>query len=203
MAIRHTEIEVKFHVARLKDLEERIRQRGATLEHPRVHETNLRFDTLDGDLERGQRALRLRHDTVVRLTYKGPGDLEDGIRRRPEVEVQVDDFDRARAFLEGLGYVVVFRYEKYRTTYERGSVTILLDELPYGDFVELEGNAELLRPLAAMLGLKWEAALPLSYHMLFEALKANRHLTFADLTFINFSQSAARIGDLGVVAADG
>ena len=203
MATRHIEVEAKFHVAHLKDLEERIRQRGATLEHPRVLETNLRFDTLDGGLERGQRALRLRHDTIVSLTYKGAGELDDGIRSRPEIEVQVDDFDRTRAILAGLGYVVVFAYEKYRTTYERRGVKILLDELPYGDFVELEGNAELLKPLAADLRLKWEAAVPLSYHMLFKALRDKRSLTFRDSTFTNFADTAARIGDLGVGPADG
>jgi len=30
-------------------------------------------------------------------------------------------------------------YEKYRTTFTIGSLEVVLDELPYGNFVEIEG----------------------------------------------------------------
>ena len=74
--------------------------------------------------------------------------------------------------LEGLGYVVVFEYEKYRTTYSLDGVELMLDELPYGDFVELEGTSRGSGPQPRMLGLRWEAAIPDSYHALFEQLQS-------------------------------
>jgi adenylate cyclase class 2 len=128
--------------------------------------------------------------------------LTDGVRTRAESEVQVDDWDRARAVIEGLGYVVVFEYEKFRATYGLGEVEIMLDELPYGDFVELEGAAEQLKPAAERLGLRWAAAVPESYHALFEKLQTARGLPFRDLTFSNFAGVAARVGDVLVSAAD-
>jgi adenylate cyclase, class 2 len=196
------EIEAKFYVGRLRSLEERVVQRGGRLHSARILETNLRFDTADEQLRRGNRALRLRRDSTVTLTYKGPGAMRDGIRRRPESEVQVADLERARAVLEGLGYVVVFEYEKYRTTYSLGDVEIMLDELPYGDFVELEGGSDLLKPAALQLGLRWETAIPHSYHSLFEQLRAARSLLFRDLTFENFARVTARIDDLHLAQAD-
>jgi adenylate cyclase class 2 len=196
------EVEVKFHIAHLHALERRVIQCGGRLIGSRVLETNLRFDTPDGQLRRGHRALRLRRDAAVTLTYKGAGDLNDGIRIRPEAEVQVGDMEDARAVLEGLGFVVVFQYEKYRTTYEMGDVEVMLDELPYGDFIEIEGGREKLRPAAEQLGLRWETAIPHSYHALFEKLRAAAGLPFQDLTFDNFKQLSAGIAGLGSAAAD-
>ncbi len=196
------EEEVKFHIAHLRELEQRILQRGGRLISARTLETNLRFDTPDGQLRRGQRALRLRVDAAVRLTYKGPGSLKDGVRTRPEAEVQVHDLEGAREVLEGLGYAVIFEYEKYRTTYSLDQIEFMLDELPYGDFVELEGTSERLRPAAEELGLHWARAIPDSYQFLFEKLQRARSLPFRDLTFENFAAVAARIGELDILPAD-
>ena len=54
--------------------------------------------------------------------------------------MEVESFDQARAFLAALGYQVDMVYEKYRTKYELEGVHLDLDEMPYGDFIELEGN---------------------------------------------------------------
>ncbi len=196
------EVEVKFHIAHLQELEQRILQRGGRLISARGLETNLRFDTPDGQLRRGQRALRLRVDSAIKLTYKGPGTLQHGVRTRPEAEVLVHDLEGARAVLEGLGYVEIFEYEKYRTTYSLDHIEVMLDELPYGDFVELEGAFAALRPVAERLDLHWASAIPDSYHLLFERLQSACKLPFRDLTFGNFAAVAARIGELGIPAAD-
>lgn len=203
MGSRPEEVEAKFHVRRLEDLEKRVLEQGGVLTSPRTLETNLRFDTPDGQLRRGHRVLRLRRDSVVTLTYKGSGAVDDGIRSRPELEVGVADLEQARAVLEGLGYIVIFRYEKYRTTYRMGGVEIMLDELPYGNFVELEGDEDQLRPTAAKLGLRWGAVIPEGYHTLFESLRSALDLPFEDLTFDNFAQTSARIEHLDLAQADG
>ncbi len=63
-------------------------------------------------------------------------------------------------------------YEKYRTTYELDDALIMLDELPYGSFLEIEGETvEQIRDIAATLHLNWEAAIPSSYTALFESLR--------------------------------
>ena len=134
------EREIKLYVLHLDQLVRRLQELQARLSQPRVLETNLRFDLPDGSLRAAGRVLRLRRDTEARLTYTGPGQNDQGILDRQEIEFVVDDFEKARKFLEALGYQQSMAYEKYRTTYERENVAIMLDELPYGKFVEIEGD---------------------------------------------------------------
>ena len=97
------EIEAKFYVRKLSRIENRLTELNAHLIQPRVHETNLRFDTAGRDLRSGGRVLRLRQDDQARLTYKGPSDKTEGVMNREEIEFVVEDFERAKQFIEALG----------------------------------------------------------------------------------------------------
>ena len=186
MAEKQTETEVKFCIKDPSRLEAKLHESKAQLFSPRTFEVNLRFDNQNGDLTRTGRVLRLRKDNLARLTYKDHGRQIQGALNRREIEFVADDFDSARQFIEALGYEVVFIYEKYRTVYEYKGTHIMLDELPYGNFIEIEGEMETLRPIADELNLDWSKAIPASYHTLFERLGGLRGLTFRDLTFENF-----------------
>jgi adenylate cyclase class 2 len=181
------ELEVKFYLSDLPALRARLEAAGAQLFKPRVHEINLRFDTPSGDLTHGYRVLRLRQDSEARLTYKGPGELVDGVRSRQELEFTVSDFETARHFLEALGYEVSVMYEKYRATYTLNGVLVTLDEMPYGNFAEIEGpDGGSIRKTAEVLGLDWERRILDSYIMLFDRLRERFGLAFRDLSFANF-----------------
>lgn len=185
--MKDQELEVKFYVHDLAKVEQRLTALAAILTQPRTHEVNLRFDTPAGELARGLRVLRLRQDTAARLTYKGPAQERDGVRVRQEIEFVVEDFETARAFLEALGYRISMMYEKYRTVYDIGDVHITLDELPYGNFVEIEGpGVERIRSVNQHLGLDWSASVSESYVMLFDRLRRVMNLPFRDLSFENF-----------------
>jgi adenylate cyclase class 2 len=181
------ELEVKFYLPDLSSLQTRLEASGAQLVQPRVHEVNLRFDTPTGDLTRGYRVLRLRQDSEARLTYKGPGVLQDGVRARQELEFTVSDFDTARKFLEALGYTVSVMYEKYRATYALQGVLVTLDKMPYGNFAEIEGpDGASIHQAAEALGLDWERRILDSYLVLFDRLRERLGFTFRDLSFENF-----------------
>ena len=196
------EIEAKFYIQNPDKFRRHLEAQGARLKEPRVREMNLRFDTPQRDLGRDGRVLRLRQDTRARITYKDAGRVEAGAINRRELEFAVDDFDAAREFLEALGYEVALTYEKYRTTYQLDEVELMLDEMPYGNFVEIEGAEKALGPTAERLGLRWEAAIPGSYSQLFDHLRARRRLSFRDLTFDNLRDVHASAADLGVRPAD-
>lgn len=197
------EIEAKFYVLDLKRIIKQLEALGAQLIHDRVLETNIRFD-LPGALLRAEgRVLRLRHDTEVRLTYKSAGKNTEGILSREEIEFVVEDFEKAKRFLEALGYQKLVYYEKYRTTYKLNDTLIMLDELPYGDFVEIEGQShDLIRVEANRLNLKWDAAIGTSYHALFERVRSSLSLAFEDLDFANFVGKQVDAKALGVLPAD-
>jgi adenylate cyclase, class 2 len=197
------EIEAKFYVRDLKKIELCLQELEAHLIQPRVLETNIRFDLPDGGLRSEGRVLRLRQDTQAKFTYKGAGKSEQGIVNRTEIEFAVGDFEQAKLFLEALGYQKILQYDKYRTIYilESGSLLskiheqaygfhtchIMLDELPYGNFVEVEGeDIASIQAAAEKLNLDMQTAISESYSSLFEKVRRTLRLTFSDLTFENF-----------------
>ncbi len=203
-----TETEAKFYVCDLAAVQSRLEKLGARLLQPRSLETNLRFDLPDGSLRQGGRVLRLRQDGSARLTYKGPSEVVEGVQNRPEIEVEVGDFDTAHRLLESLGYRVVATYEKYRQVYslelEYGGLHVFLDELPYGDFVEIEGETvEVVIAAAKQLGLDPKAAIPVSYLALFESLSAERGYDPSKLTFTALAGLSPQPEHLHIRAADG
>ena len=201
--MKDQELEVKFFIADLAGLEARLQAAGANLAQPRSHEINLRFDTPSGDLTRTSRVLRLRQDTAARLTYKGPSESQAGVRVRQELEFTVGDFDAARAFLEALGYQVSMIYEKYRATYDLQGVHVTLDELPYGNFAEIEGpDSVSIHNVNQSLDLDWEARIAFSYTVLFDQLRSTLGLAFRDLTFDNFQDLNISPAALNVRPAD-
>jgi hypothetical protein len=80
---------------------------------------------------------------------------------------------------------------------------VLLDELPYGNFIEVEGKdpVEITR-ISERLGLNWNARAPESYLVLFDRLKALEKYDFRDLTFNNFAGIKVTGDLLGVNPAD-
>ncbi len=197
------ELEVKFFVLDLAEVERRLLELGAAPSQARTLEVNLRFDSAAGELAQSLRVLRLRKDTATRLTYKGPAQSYGGARLRPEIEFEVSDFEAAQAFLEALGYQVVVVYEKYRAMYELAGVHVTLDEMPYGNFVEIEGPDPVsLQIVNRKLALDWQAQVPGSYTSIFERLKAEQGYNFRDLTFENFQGIAITAEMLHVTPAD-
>ena len=202
MSSSDQELEVKFYLSRRKDMEAKLSSVGP-VSAPRVHEVNLRLDTTDLSLSSTGKLLRLRQDTRARVTYKGAGSEEGGARLRQELEFTVSDFDTALALFEALGYQVYMMYEKYRTTYQLGNVEVTLDEMPTGDFLEIEGpDGESIRRAAVQLELNWEARILDSYTVLFERTRAQLGFDFRDLSFENFKGMKISPALLGVRIAD-
>jgi len=198
-AADHLEVEVKFLVADLDVVRRRLAGAGATDGAPRVHERNVRFDTADESLLARQALLRLRQDTRVRLTYKGLAaqDAASEAKIREELELEVADFDRMALILARLGFGPVQTYEKYRQTYHWGDVEVVLDEMPFGTFVELEGPSDKsLKAAAAALGLDWERRVLANYLALMELARSTFNLPFRDLTFANFERHPVDMGTL-------
>jgi adenylate cyclase, class 2 len=196
------EIEAKFYVNNLSKIETRLQKLKARLIQARMHEKNLRFDTTDQSLRKAGRVLRLRQDNAARMTYKEPGEKSEGVMSRTEIEFIVEDFGKAKQLLESLGYKPVIFYEKYRTTYELDNTDIMLDELPYGNFIEIEGrDSASIRTIAGKLHIKWEPVAT-SYHGLFERVCGPRKLDPSQLTFAAFGESKPSPEEMGVFVAD-
>ncbi len=197
------ETEAKFYVRDLKRIERCLLDLKAHLIQPRIHEINLRFDNASGDLRREFKVLRLRKDTEAKFAFKGPGAEVGGALSRREIEFTVGDFDAAKEFLEAIGFMPIVFYEKFRATFEWNGVHIMLDELPHGNFVEIEGkDITALQQVAGLLNLNWEASIKASYHALFVRAAEKHALDASQLSFEALKSVRIRAEDMRVVAAD-
>ena len=186
MTNTYNETEIKLYVPDLQPVQQKLEAAGATLKAPRVYERNVRYDDAEHTLTLSGKVIRLRQDTRVRLTYKEDGKVTDGVVSRFEAEVEVSDFDAMETILGKMGYSPYLIYEKYRTTYELDDAEIVLDEMPYGNFVEIEGELETIKKLITTLELGAARQYEGSYSTLFERVRQKLGLTFTDLTFANF-----------------
>ncbi len=196
----NTETEVKLYVPHLELVQVRLERVGAQLTAPRVYERNVRYENAEKSLTPNGIVVRLRQDSRVRLTYKEGSSVQEGVVSRTEIEVEVSDFDSMQTILGKLGYQPHMVYEKYRTTYELDTAEIVLDEMPYGSFVEIEGDKGTIEMVIKRLELGSAPRYPGSYTTLFERAKGNLGLVFDNLTFDNFKdvdvpESAFQIPD--------
>ena len=192
------EVEVKFLVANLAEMRRKLLLAGAVLKKARVYERNIRFDTPDEVLLQKWQLLRLRQDTAVRITFKSPviEDLTSEAKVREELEITVDDFDTAVTIFKRLGFHPIQVYEKYRETFQLGDVEVVLDEMPFGNFMELEGSEFEIKKTVTALNLEWNKRILGNYLGLMSELKAFHNLPFNDLTFANLQDTAVTIADI-------
>ncbi len=202
------EIELKFLVQDLENLESRILALGGK---PRKHpglEHNLLFDDRNSSIARRNGILRLRRDVNgATLTLKLPAsglsqEERKAAKIRQEFQVSVGDFEAMRAILECLGYSVWSGYEKVRKEFELGQVVISLDTMPFGQFVELEGPLEGIQSLARSLGLDLEKRITRGYISLFVEAKSKLGLDDDYLGFDNWNSKALDWSLLGIEPAD-
>ena len=175
------EVEVKFESHTLAAMRVRLIELGALLTQSRHLERNILFDNDDGALTEQRMVLRLRSALDNWLTLKTPlPDEDDQHKVRAELETRIEDFDVMYAILSVLGFDDVWRYEKYRESFQIDDVICSLDHTPIGDFVELEGAPAALRPLAERLGFDWSTRNLHSYRQLFKtrALPSQHDMLF-------------------------
>lgn len=166
----------------------------------RVFEANEVFDDAAGSLRAGGILLRLRQESGVSgglLTLKLPAPGPAGLKTREERETRVQDPDALRAVLEGLGYRVLLRYEKVRETWLLAGCHVCLDHLPFGDFVELEGEPAAIAAVRRRLGLAGHPASDRNYHALFREHLEQRGLPAQDSFVFAAPERQALLASLG------
>lgn len=148
------ETEIKIRVGDVEEIEAKLRSRGFTETSPRAFESNTVWDTPERDLKGSGELVRLRTTRGRHvLTYKGKAHTEK-YKSREELESECSSVDALQRVFARLGLEPMFRYEKYRTEFQRqgeeGIVTV--DETPIGNFIELEGEPAWIDTVAEELG---------------------------------------------------
>ena len=184
--LEHFETEVKFLITDAGGLREKLISLGA-VSGGNFFETNIRFDNKNKSLFENKSLLRLRKDAKTTLTFKSRPPVKDNqFKIMRELEVEVGDFSIACQILESLGFIKEQIYEKWRETLTIGSTYFCIDKMPYGDFLEIEGQKEEIIKYSSLLGFDWEKRILFNYLELFDILKTSLGLPFSDVTFDNF-----------------
>ncbi|HEX8293356.1 MAG TPA: class IV adenylate cyclase [Pyrinomonadaceae bacterium] len=115
-------------------------------------------------LDPARRVLRLRRkgDRAV-FTFKERDLSGSPVKRQREEETEVADAGALAAILEALGYRPVLVYEKRRETWQVADAEVVIDELPFGLFVEIEGDEARILEAEKLLGLDSAEAEHASY----------------------------------------
>ena len=185
------EIEVKFLIRDLAELEAKLRAVGFRQKTPRTFERNTLYDNQDKQLQKGGALLRLRHyGETWTLTHKAKGRAGPH-KTRTELETEVRDGEAMHAILLALGYQPGFRYEKYRAEWTDGEGHVVLDETPIGNVAEIEGPAAWIDKTAAALGVNRHDYLTTNYAQLFFDWKKRTGSKAQEMTFAAVQASTA------------
>jgi adenylate cyclase class 2 len=181
------ETEIKFRVADTAALEAKLAAVGFHLVTPRSFESNVLYDTPGRSLRLKRELLRIRNYagrwllTHKRVPDSGIG--EDRHKHRVETETELSDGTALADVFATIGFVPVFRYEKWRTEWSDGTGHCVVDETPIGAFAELEGPPEWIDGITQELSVAPEDQMTLSYGRLFEQWKEQTGSPAEDLTF--------------------
>jgi len=180
------EIEIKLRLPEdLGEIRKTLRRLGFHVHKRRAFESNVLFDDTKHRLRKHGKLLRVRRSGKEGLlTMKGPSE-QSRFKKRWEIETEFPDGDVIEQILAQIGYHPVFRYEKFRTEYTRGSAggEVLLDETPIGNFLELEGRPLWIERTAKLLGYSRADYINRSYGYLYLAYCRERRVRPKDMIF--------------------
>jgi len=88
------------------------------------------------------------------LTYKERFPSRSDIKHQREDETRVDNAEGMELILDALGFHPALVYEKRRQRWYVGDSEIAIDELPFGLFMEIEGDEAGIRETESQLAIK-------------------------------------------------
>ena len=159
------------------------------LAEPRHFEDNWLLDSPDKTLLTQGKALRVRFAGGKGwITYKGAvRDVDSVVKVREEIEVETTAPERTIELFERLGFQRSFRYQKYRTVYQLAvdgkELTVVFDETPMGNFIEIEGNESTVARVFEASGFSASDIVRESYPELQAKRCRERDVPLEDLVF--------------------
>ena len=179
----NSEIEIKFRIAAVRTLNQRLKKAGFRLLTPSTHELNTLYDFPGKPLRRRGELLRLRqYGSTWVLTHKSKGKTGRH-KARIEHETQIMNGPKMATILAALGLVPTFRYEKFRAEWSDGKGHVVVDHTPVGDFGEIEGSSRWIDRTAATLQIAPADYITHTYTELFFQWKRSNRSPAKEMTF--------------------
>jgi len=148
------EIEKKYRLSKLQreKLEQRLPQIGARHLRDDFEENTLYSGAA---LDASRSVLRLRRvNKRAILTYKERFPTTSSIKHQREDETEIKNPDALEAILDALGFSRALVYEKRRQRWKLNKAEIVLDELPFGLFMEIEADEDEIHEIEKAIAIK-------------------------------------------------
>ncbi len=146
---KHQEIEVKLKISKeeVGPLKNLLSKAGANY-LGEFEQTDILLDYLEKDktFATFDQSLRLRIEkskdkTKTIFTFKGTPEIDkSGKKTRDEFNAEVDNHKTLLTILNSIGFTEDMRIVKNRQKYQIDNVKVVIDQLKFGSFVELEGE---------------------------------------------------------------
>ena len=169
------EIEKKYRLTKKQRREIERRMRDMSLVPRELeHEENTIYR--GGRLDQPGRALRLRRvNGRAYLTFKRRLPGKSAIKHQEEYEVTIADPDGMEWILKSLDFTPGLIYEKRRTRWKVGKAKVVIDELPFGLFMEIEAPVREIKRVEKILGAEKIPAVMETYPSLTRQFGVERH----------------------------
>lgn len=137
----------------------------------------IRRDTEDLKYERSGIFLRTREEDKEKVvTLKKKVKIDSGIFEREEYETNVGDVTILNEIFEKLGLTKSWIMEKFRVQGTYNGLTLCLDEVCFGIFLEIEGEESEIVGVLKDLSLDFNEKITVSYWELWEVYKKENGL---------------------------
>jgi len=177
------EVEIKFLIPNIKELEAKLKKLGFHCVTPSTHEVNTLYDLPGQKLRRKGELLRLRkYGDTWKVTHKAKA-LPGRHKSRQELETTVSDGKQTDQIFRALGYTPTFTYEKFRSEWSDGDGHVVLDLTPIGNVGEIEGKSRWIDRTAKALGIGNADYITKSYSELFFDWKRRTKRKAMNMTF--------------------
>jgi adenylate cyclase class 2 len=144
-----TEKKYRLHHSSREGILARLKEFGAEDEGSEFEE-NIIYG--GGILDEKNAILRVRKTgSRSTLTYKRRLAGQSGYKEQLEYESEFSDVGALCEILYAIGFKPRLIYEKKRHTWKFRSVEVVLDELPFGDYMEIEGSITGIREAEMLL----------------------------------------------------
>lgn len=142
-------------------------------------EKTIRFDTPNMDFEKAGKFIRCRSGFHNTITLKEKIKNSDpNVRARKETEFDIEDIEKMKYILESLGLTHTMTMEKYRQNWQLDKVSITLDELCFGIFMEIEGEETEIENTCKLLGVNPNEKILVTYWELWKEVSDKKDIVF-------------------------
>lgn len=175
------EIEIKFKIENPNFLRKILKNQGAKF-LGKTFERTFRFDTPDSKLEKNKKFLRIRTGFKNVITLKKKIKSKK-FKKREEIELEIADPEKMKIILEILGFTKIRVMEKYREKWRLHGVEIVIDKLPVGNFIEIEGKEKSIKEIVDILGLDFKNRITKTYWDLWKEYAKRKGIKEENITF--------------------